>query len=70
MSKHDHGLERERAVVSVIMLRIDQLVQKGFVVVYTDRSSKEVDVLDNFVRIGGWGWTDMRSREQSRRIHR
>ena len=66
--KRDRRLEHKRAAVSVVMLRIDQLVQEGFVVVYMDGSSKEVEVSGNTVPIGGWGWTDMRSREQSRRI--
>ena len=70
MSKRDRRLERKRAAVFVVMLCINQPVQGGFVVVYTDGSSKEVDLLCNCVRIGGWGWTDMVSREQSRRIPR
>ena len=70
MSKCDRRVERKRAAVSVVMSRINQLVQEGFVEVYTDGSSKEVDVPGNSVRIGGWGWTGMRSREWSRRIPR
>ena len=64
VSKCDRRLEHKRAAFSVVMLRIDQLVQEAFVVVYTDGSSKEVDVSGN---TDGWAWTKLRSREQSRR---
>ena len=70
LSKCDRRLQRQRGAISVVMLRIHQRVQEGFVVFYKDWSSKGVEVSGNTVRIGGWGWNDMRSREQSRRIPR